>query len=462
MKYCCVLLLFILSGILANVTAQKKTVNILDFGAKPNDEKFDNTKNIASALEFANLHNIKNIRIPEGIYYLSSGFNLNDSICIFGDGMNKTILRIMKGLLPRTEESTQTAIFTGKHSFSLSHSSSTKQITIKSLTIDLQKNADEYDISKFPMLGAIRLINPIHCLIDSVKIILPQKFGIGLYATQSGTNCSYNVISNSEVQMQPNWYLQLTPEIIPRSNESCIGIEIASFIGQNNNGTALYLNRKNNDYFNSKIRSNKIFNSKISGGSHGISLSNARENKIYNNSISGASARGIILSACSDSNLISKNTISQSGSTGIHLAYDCNYNIIISNKVKGVLGVEGDGIKSYVNCNYNKIEKNTVSDFAKAAIRVSHGANDNLIESNVIYGSNTNTQVGIKIIANNKIQYDLGLTYENKLTAYNNRCNKNIIKNVDTGIVVEDELNIFNSTKNNQTSFNKFRAFKKN
>jgi parallel beta-helix repeat protein len=438
-------LIFLSAGIISNGIAQKNVVNIADFGAKANDEKFDNTKSFAAAVEFARQNKNYTINVPEGLFYLSRGINLFDSITISGAGMNKTILKLMSGLPPRDNEANQTALFTGIQSYSLSHSGSTKNITVKSLTIDLQKNEKEFDISKFPMLGGIRFINPVNCIIDSIKIIQPQKFGIGLYATQNGMSCHSNTISNCTVVMQADWYLQLKPEIIPRSEESCIGIELSSFMGPNNNGAAIYLNRKNDNCLISKTRKNKINKNTISGGSHGISLSNASENMISENNVSDCSNRGIIIMSCSDSNMITKNTISKSGSTAIHLAYDCNYNTIAGNTVNGVLGVEGDGIKSYVNCNYNRITKNIVSNFAKTGIRVSHGANGNIIENNIINGTKNASQVGIKIIANNKVQYDGGLRFENKLTAKNNQCNKNIVNNTESGVIIEDELNVKNS-----------------
>ncbi|MBU3715407.1 MAG: hypothetical protein FGM46_10765, partial [Ferruginibacter sp.] len=156
---------------MSNIYGQKNSISITDFGAIPNDERYDNVNSFNAAISFANKNNIHIIRIPEGVFYVSKGINLNDGSKIIGAGMNKTILSLMSGLPPRDNEATQTAIFTGSRSYSLSHSAPTRNITIKSLTIDLKKNEKEFDISKFPMLGGIRLINPEDCLIDSVKII---------------------------------------------------------------------------------------------------------------------------------------------------------------------------------------------------------------------------------------------------------------------------------------------------
>ncbi len=164
---------------------------------------------------------------------------------------------------------------------------------------------------------------------------------------------------------------------------------------------------------------------------------------------------------CSDSNQIIKNKVLKSGSTGIHLAYNCNYNVISQNTINEVLGVEGDGIKSYVNCNFNRITNNTVTNFDKTGIRVSHGANNNVIENNFIQGNGNPKQTGIKVVANNSTQYNFGLTFENKLTAKNNICNKNTISNVNDGILIDDELKISNSTEKNKNLNNKFKAVKK-
>ena len=228
-------------------SAQKKWVDVNDFGVIANDEKTDNYNQFLSAFSYAQKYNIRQINIPAGTFYISKGFMLNDDVTVLGAGINKTILKIINNLPARTDEATQTAVFTGAKSYSLSQSATTRNISIKSLTIILQKPPDEFKIEKFSMLGGIRLINPVNCLIDSVKIINPPKFGIGLYATTSGATCSMNTIQNCIVIMQDDWYLQLKPEIIPRSNETCIGIEIASPTGKNNNGAAIYMERNNAD-----------------------------------------------------------------------------------------------------------------------------------------------------------------------------------------------------------------------
>ena len=451
------ILLPIFASMFFNSTAQKKWVDVNDFGVIANNEKIDNYNQFLSAFAFAQKHNLRRIKIPAGTFYISKGFMLNDDILVSGAGMDKTILKLINNLPPRTDEATQTAVFTGINSFSLSQSATTKNISIKSLTIILQKPTDEFKIEKFSMLGGIRLINPENCLIDSVKIINPPKFGIGLYATTGGAACSNNTIQNCMVIMQQDWYLQLKPEIIPRSNESCIGIEIASPIGKNNNGASTYLDRNNADYILSKATQNTIKNSRISGGSHGISMSNACKNTLMNNNIKGCSNRGIIIITCSDYNIISNNKIADIGSTAVHMAYNSSFNKIKNNVINGVLGVEGDGIKSYINCNNNQITDNTITNFARTGIRVSHGANNNVIERNTIVGNNLNEQIGIKIIANNQRQYQEGFQYDNKLTASNNTCLNNDISSVALGVLISDEMNMPNSLKSNKAGNNKFK-----
>ncbi len=427
-----------------------------DFGVIANDEKTDNYNLFLAGFSYAQKHNIRQIKIPAGTFYISRGFMLNDDVTVSGAGINKTILKIINNLPPRTDEATQTAVFTGIKSYSLSQSATTKNISIKSLTIILQKPTDEFNIEKFSMLGGIRLINPVNCLIDSVKIINPPKFGIGLYATTGGVTCSMNTIQNCIVIMQDDWYLQLKPEVIPRSTETCIGIEIASPIGKNNNGAAIYMDRNNPDYILSKAIKNTVKNTSISGGSHGISISNACNNTLMNNDIKGCSHRGIIIITCADYNIISNNKISDIGSTGIHMAYNSSFNKIVNNVVDTVLGVEGDGIKSYINCNNNQITDNIISNFARTGIRVSHGANRNVIERNTITGNDLKEQIGIKIIANNLRQYQEGFKFNDKLTANNNVCSNNNISAVPLGVLITDEMNIPNSLKQNKTIKNKF------
>jgi parallel beta-helix repeat protein len=441
--------------------AQKKSISVNDFGAVANDKEKDNYTAFVSALDFASKKTIPIINIPTGVFYISKGFLLNDNTKIIGAGIDKTILRLIDSPPPRTDEASQTAIFTGKNAFSLSHTAATKNITIKSLTIDLQRHTKEYDIKKFSILGGIRLINPVECVIDSVKIIDAPKFGIGLHASQAGMSCSYNTVKNCIVIMEPAWYLQIQPEVIPRQ-ETCIGIEVSSFCGDNNNGAAIYLDRKNPDYFFSKTKKNTIIKNSISGGSHGISVSNGCRNILSYNRISDCSHRGIIIISCADSNYIFRNSISRSGSTGIHLAYGCQYNRIEANTIDNVLGVEGDGIKSYINCNYTKIIGNKITGFAKTGIRVAHGANNNIMESNIITGNNKEEQIGIKIIPNLKKLYNEGFIFNNKLTANNNTCSNNNIAKVKTGILIVDEVNSQNNAGNslqkNKISNNSFKG----
>lgn len=450
------LLVIIMHAFVAFPLYAQKFVNAKDFGVVTNDEQIDNSVAFKMILLYAQKNNIHIIKIPEGVFYISKGFNLPNDITIEGAGINKTVIRVIKNLPARTDEYSQTAVFTGMHAYSLADSSSTRNIVIRNLTIDLQKDSAEFDLSRFSMLGGIRLINPVNCIVDSIKIINPPKFGIGLFATKDGKLCTDNTIKNCTVLMQDNWYLQLSPEIIPRSNESCIGIELASYCGDNNNGAATHLDRKNPDYFISKTRENTIVNNVVAGGSHGISMSNAHSNKILSNVIENCSARGIIIISCTDSNLVYSNKFKNIGSTAIHLAYNCNRNFIKKNLIDGVLGVEGDGIKSYINCNGNRIEGNVIKNFARTGIRVSHGANSNSIAANKIYGNGAAIQTGIKIISNNKMQYNEGFRFENTLTAKNNVCKNNVIANVNYGVIIGDEIDIPNSVQKNKMSGNKF------
>lgn len=444
----------------AEAYAQEDMVNAGVFGMIENDSLTDSHPKLSAAILEAERRGLRKVQIPAGIYYISRGFLLPDSMTITGSGMGKTIIRLMNNLPARSDEATQTAVFTGKHAYSLSHHSPTRKITIRSLSIDLRKPAGLYDITRFPMLGGIRFINALNCLVDSVEVLLPQKFGIGLYAGKSGIHCTSNTVKNCRIQMEENWYLQMSPEPIPRSAESCIGIELASFSGQENNGAAVSLSRRNAYYQPSKTRMNIIQSNQVSGGSHGISVSNASRNQLLRNTVSGCSNRGIIIITTSDSNTVSGNNVMHSGSTGIHLAYNCNYNIIKNNIVTGVLGVEGDGIKSYINCNYNRITGNQVSGFATTGIRISHGANYNIISKNTVTGTDQPGQTGIKIIANNRRQYDDGFRFNNKLTASSNICVLNNISHVDRGVLLDDDLQLKNSTRKNQTGNNKFSRVK--
>lgn len=265
-----------------------------------------------------------------------------------------------------------------------------------------------------------------------------------------------------------------------------IGIELLSHCDfETNNGSACYntsptncndpakinINYSDGSYTPSRIYNNTIINCTITNGSHCISLANAKNNTITRNTITNGSNRGIIFSSRSNNNSISQNTISLCGSTGVHLCYGAFSNTISNNTVHSTRGGEGDGIKAYVNCNYNIIENNTVYNCPQAGIRVAHGANNNTIRNNTITGPSdwsTNTdRKGIKIYANSWRLYCLDkLQYGNALTANNNVCTGNTISNVNTGISIGDEKgfggNFLNNIVSNNTITNTITAINSN
>jgi parallel beta-helix repeat protein len=416
-------------------TTEAPRVNVKDFGAT-GDGETDDTQFILDAIEYAEENNIPRIYFPSGTYMVTRGFLIQDEFTVFGDG-NSSLIKLFSGLPPRNDEKTETTIFVGKNAWSRYNSPSyfdTFNITIKNLAIDLQKPHDEYNINNFSMLGAIRFINAKNCLVENVKIINPPSFGIGLYTGIYGTDCKGNTIKNCKIELQPYWWLpglgpgEVGPEYISPRQTSLIGIEIVSPEGPHTNGTQIYLNRSNPDYIQSKTFDNHIIGNNISGGSHGVSLQNTYSNKIENNTVSGPSHRGVIGVGTNDNNLIKGNTFTNIGSTGVHFAYGCNGNTIINNTVDGILGVEGDGIKTYINCNNSTITDNTVKNFYKTGIRVAHGANNNTIKNNTIIGNTQSIQYGVKIIANILYFYDNGLAFGGQLTANDNVCQDNVIR----------------------------------
>lgn len=433
--------------------ADTAAVSVLTFHAD-NSGNFDATIAIKQAIKMAKGAG-RNVYFPAGIYLVSHGFLLPDGIQVFGDGPRKSIIRLKKSLPPRTDEATQTAIFTGEKAFSLSSALPTKRITISGLTIELDKKTGEFNYLNFSMLGGIRLINAEDCLIRAVEIINPPKFGIGLFATKSGTRCRNNEVKNCVISMQPEWYLQIKPVLIPRSVETCIGLQLASYEGPEINGTAKFISRNNSYYQASKTRENLFIDNIVSGGSHGISLSNATGNRIEANKISDCSNRGIILIGAADSNQIIRNKVLNIGSAGIHLAFNCNSNLIDANDIDGILGVQGDGIKSYINCNLNVISNNIIQHFAVAGIRVSHGANGNIILDNHVIGSVPNL-VGIKIVGNNRQEYKDGYHFGSPLKAELNVCKGNRVYNTSIGILVTDEMNFAGTVDENKVINNYF------
>ena len=376
----------------------------------------------------------KNIVIPAGTYFITAGFVVPDGVIVSGSGMDKTVLKLQQNLPPRRNEKTQTAVFTGEKAYSLNRSASTKNISIRNLTIDLSAASPDSANSQLPMLGGIRFINPVGCLVDSVRIIRPPRFGIGFFSTQKGRSCSSNRISNCKIEMDPDWYEIKTDSFIRPRQKSLIGIELSSFHGPDNNGAGKYLSRNNPLYFPSRTSRNIVSKNSISGGSHGISLSNACSNTIAENNIFGSSHRGIIIISTSDNNTISENNIFNIGSTGIHLAYGCESNLIAGNSIDSVFGMEGDGIKSYINCNLNRFMNNRVSHFSRYGIRVAHGANENEISDNSIKGDGRAGQTGVAIIA--RLGKDFGhiFPFDDELRSDKNLCRDNEISNTEYGI----------------------------
>jgi parallel beta-helix repeat protein len=425
--------------------------NVKTQGGATGDGVTDDTTAISASISYAKTNNIPNIYFPSGTYMITKGFPLKDNMTVYGDGAT-SLLKMISGTGTITDEKTQITVFVGENAYGLygdQSRSNTNNITIRDLAIDLQKPAGIYDQSQFSILGGIRFINPVNCTIDNVTILNPQSLGIGLYTSANGSACINNTVQNCTITMEPYWYNtglgpnEVGPDDIRARPSSCIGIELSSNIGNNNNGTTIYLSRNNSDYIASKTQNNTIQNNTISGGSHGISVTNAKYNVVKGNSISGCGHRGILTAACSDYNTYEGNTVGQVGSTGIHFAYNCEHNVINNNTVNTVYGVEGDGIKSYVNCNYNTFTNNVVYNFYKSGIRVAHGANYNIITNNSITGNypTSTVQKGVRILANTYAQYyNNSLTFNNQLEAHDNICKDNTISSVSLGVAVGDEM----------------------
>jgi parallel beta-helix repeat protein len=384
---------------------------------------------------------------------VTRGFNLENEFRIFGEGPT-SLFKLQSGLPGRTDDRYQAAMFMGRPSYGEDPAGqlSTEGLVIKNMGVDMQRNPLNFDATRatYPMLAGVRLFNPISCTIDGVTILNPWYAGIIMQTTSLGISCTLNKVQNCTITLQPNWYAS---GVIPISNPLLLGIQLASFYDFNTqNGAKTNLTRDNPNYIPSRTSYNIIKNNTISGGSHGVTTPNVNHNTFDGNTVSGCSHRGFHIISTSDYNIISNNIVSNIGSTGIHLAYDCNHTTIINNTVSKILGNEGDCIKSYVNCNYNLISNNNVSDFYLNGIRVAHGANNNTITQNIVKGTGTSIQTGIKILANTYNQYYIdGLTFNDELTANNNICTNNNISSVHTGILVGDELNFTPPRYNNNT-----------
>lgn len=420
-------------------------LKITDYGAKGDGVQND-TQYILKGLQFAKDAGIKEIYFPAGTYLIDRGFNLPDGTTVYGDG-EKTLLLLQKGLPQRVDNRFQAAVFMGAEQYKgtgvLGSTIPNQNITIRDLSMDLQRDPASLDASgnSFPMMGGINLLNAVNCTIRNVKISNPWIWGIQIACNgDSEKDVTGNLIDNCTIELTPNWYISPNS---PRWEPPIIGIELASEISKfSNNGAAESLTRDAATYIPSRAYNNTIRNCKITGGSHGISLSNAKDNKIEGNNVSGCSNRGIILSARSDENMINDNKVSNIGSTGIHMAYNSDRNKVYRNEVFNITCCEGDAIKAYVNCNYNDIQDNYVHDFAVTGIRVAHGAIGNIIKNNRIDGGSPTTgKFGIKVLANTYNQYFKdNLKFGDKLVAEDNIVEGNDIKNVETPLKVADEV----------------------
>ena len=421
----------------------------LEYFGAVGDGVTDDTEAMLMAFNHAIQTRNNHLHIPEGTYLVTRGFNLTDGFHVYGDG-DKSLIKLETNLPPRTSNITQGAILMGTpQTNDVGYPNSdlpNKGILIENLSIDTQRPADNLDATgnSFPMMGGILIYNAVNCTIKNVKISNPWIWGISISCNYDSTeDVTNNTIEDCKVELTPNWYD--TPNN-PRWKPPLIGIQLTSYVknyGATNNGALNNLTRDNEDYLPSRVYGNTIKNCYISNGSHGISLSNVKQNNIIGNQIKGCSNRGIIMTSTSDENIISENRVSDIGSTGIHLAYNCNSNQILKNNVSNITCCEGDGIKTYINCNYNVIKENVVTNFAVTGIRVAHVADNNVISDNKINGgsSNRSGKYGIKILSNSYNQYYVDqLTYNDELTAKDNVCELNTISNVETPIKVGDEV----------------------
>jgi parallel beta-helix repeat protein len=428
-------------------------INIVDFGAV-GDGVADDTNSILDAMFFARSQGITNVYFPSGTYMVTRGFNVDDNFVVYGDGMEKSIIKLMPDLPQRVTDLTGGSIFMGKPTFGNGDendirgqefsSASNLNITIKDICFDLNRSTTNFDTTSrsYPILGAILFHNAENCLIDNVKIVNTWYWGISLQGTIDGRGCINNTISNCVIESQ-EWYIEKTDEVInPRQNPPLIGIQLYSYQKGLNNGSAIDLGRDNDIYVPSKVIENKIENNTITNGSHGIQLYNSSKNTVKGNKIKGCSNRGIIVTATSDENIIDANNITDIGSAGILIAYNSNGNKIINNYVKNILGVQGDGIKCSVNSNDNSVLNNEVYDFAKNGVTLLHGTIGNIVKDNKIDGGkNTTNKIGVKIIANGHDEYYVdNLTFNNQLTAKDNLCESNTISNVEIPIKVGDDV----------------------
>ena len=205
-------------------------------------------------------------------------------------------------------------------------------------------------------------------LFDSIKVK-----GLNLTSTSSALrftyDCNDNIIANNTCTL---------PTVTDPNTQTCYGIHIVAndqaFSGW---GTGNIIPATN------KCMRNQIVDNKVTGGTHGISITGSDENIIALNYLFNNAHRNIHITHSSENEVIG-NQCREAGSSAIIMGYGSNNNNIIGNFCYSNQPSGESAIEAYVASTGNNIEANRIRSGANYGIYLAIDSSTNSIIGNRI------------------------------------------------------------------------------
>lgn len=405
--------------------ASGNRINVLMFGAKANDESFDNTTAVRQAIASANEGDY--IYFPAGRYYFSTNtlsspyfahlYIYTNGISIRGAGKDSTTLVSKFSADNNLSKSTATLAVMNASNVTISDLSFTAEVPEDKMPVDLDTNKNNLEGNQYAPNTQIAVINTDP--IESTQNVVIKNCNIS-YFQENG--------------------------VILKKTQDCrvIDCEIsnATDVGGTGAGYGIQISGNGFESFNmigslSDSRYNFVANNTFKGPylRHAIILSYVTHNNlIYNNSIDGCQDEPLDLHGEDEFlNVITKNKVSNVSKTGIGLGnpgstHDATGpgNIIYGNEVENALG----GIQISYGTPDTQVYNNVFKNLKEGAtgIRITFGPNTT-VRNNEISGISGDS-VGISAF------YSY-VWNDPSLGIYLLDIQKNTIKDVKTGMYFE-------------------------
>ncbi|MDE5715698.1 MAG: right-handed parallel beta-helix repeat-containing protein [Anaeroplasmataceae bacterium] len=400
-------------------------INVLMFGAKSNDENFDNTIAVKQAIASANEGDY--IYFPEGRYYFQSNtlsspffahmYIYTNGINIRGAGKNNTILVSKFSADNNLTKKTATLAIINASNVTVSDLSFTSEVPEDKMPVDLNTSKNNPEGNQYAPNTQIAVMNtdPIestqNVVIKNCDISYFQENGILFKKTQDCSIIGCNISNATDVGGTGAGYgIQVSGN----------GFESFNLIGSLSDSRYNYI--ADNTFKGPYLR-------------HAIILSYVTHNNlIYNNTIDGCQDEPLDLHGEDEFlNVITKNKVSNVSKTGIGLGnpgstHDATGpgNIIYGNEVENALG----GIQiSYGTPDtqvYNNVFKNLKE--GSTGIRITYGPNTTIRNNEIL--SIQGDSIGIS-------SYYSYVWNDPSLGVYSLDIQSNTIKNVNTAMYFE-------------------------